>query len=147
MLSRAGAVVVMATSMTLGVHAGDIRIDSWPTRGPQDGSEITLPVTMDIGSYVVISPATIRLEQTGTRIYEGCCFLRVECNFRLALASSIIPTVAVKGQYSCSLAHSDVDPPGGTVKLCARLSEAEWRNRPPQRNVTVAIVKLTVVPR
>lgn len=147
MLSRAAAVGVMAVAMTLAVRAGEIKIHSWPTMGPQPCGEVTLPVTMDVGSYVLISPAAIKLEQTGPRTYEGCCFLRVGCNFRLTLECRIIPTVAVRGQYSCSLADPHVDPPGGVVRLCARLSEAERWNRPPQQNATVAIVKLTVVPR
>jgi hypothetical protein len=64
------------------------------------------------------------------------------------LSSSITPTGAVSGTYSCSLADPYVDAPGGVATLCARLLNANLGSQPGgSKNVHVAVITVRVVPR
>jgi len=149
MLSRTVFAASIAICAAVVTQAGEIKTHSWPTAfASQDGLDIaSIPVTMDVQPFVSVSGGTIRLEPTDSQIYEGCRILRVLCNFPLAVRCSIIPTGDVEGQYSCSIANPYIDPPGGIVKLCVRLTDAQLENQLPRNNVRVAVVKMTVVPR
>jgi hypothetical protein len=148
MFARAAFVAALVASMSLIGETGEIKGHSWPTMSArQDFPIAEIPVVMDIQSFVRISSGAIKLAPVGPQTYEGQRDLRVLCNFPLSVECSIIPTGAVGGQYACSIANPHVDPPGGVVKLCVRLTEAHLGNQPPRNNVTVAVVKVTVVPR
>jgi hypothetical protein len=144
---RTAIVAAMIASTAPLMHAGEIKTRHWPMSSIlQACASVELPVTVNVGPFAAISPASVRLEQVGFQAYEGRRGLRVRCNFRLTLVCSVVPTGAVGGQYSCSIANPHIDPPGGTAELCVRLTDAQIENHPPGNNVRVAIVKVTVVP-
>jgi hypothetical protein len=145
---RTVIVAAMIASAAPLMHAGEIKTHRWPTSFvPQDCAGVKLPVTVNVGPFAAISSTSVRLEQVGFQAYEGRRGLRIRCNFRLTVMCSVVPTGAVGGQYSCSVANPHIDPPGGTAELCIRLTDAQLENQPPRNNVRVAIVKVTVVPR
>ncbi|MHC4520805.1 MAG: hypothetical protein ACYTAS_19620, partial [Planctomycetota bacterium] len=69
-------------------------------------------------------------------------------NFSLKASCSISATGAVPGKYSCSVLNADLDQPGGTVTVCAKLKEADLKQTPgASKDVHVATVTLKVAPR
>ena len=56
--------------------------------------------------------------------YEGRLDLKVRCNFNLSLTCTITPTGVVDGRYSTFVEGGELDPPGGTARVYARLQEA-----------------------
>ncbi len=100
-----------AISLLLAVsgQAGEIKIHDWPTEYiPQEVA--TIPVVMDVGYYVQVmdqDKLRIKLRQKSIREYEGCTDMVVRCNFDLTLSCTIVPTGAVSGDYSCSIAPAD----------------------------------------
>jgi hypothetical protein len=129
--------------------AGEIKIHKWPCAlVPQE--VVTIPVVMDIGYWVHIinQDAKIKLKQISIETYEGCTDLRLRSNFDLTLMCSIVPTGIIKGNYSCFVEGADIDAPGGTATVCARLTQANLVGAPGgSRNVQVANVVVRVVPR
>ncbi len=141
---------LLAVLWAAAAPAGEIRIHYWPCSFvPQ--AVTTIPVIMDVGYWIQIEnqDAFIKLQQTAINTYEGCTNLRVRCNARLAMGCSIEPTGAVPGTYSSWISDSaGVDPPGGTVKVCAKLKNPDLSGQPGGSvNVKVASVTITVVPR
>ncbi len=149
MLSRIAVSAAMIATAALSAQAGEIKIHDWPMAcTAPDTLEVEIPVTMDIQPYLRVWPTTIRLRQAGVGTYEGCQNLRMRCNchFHVTLTCSITPTGAVPGQYSCSITSPvDIDPPGGSARLCVRLTDAQLQNQPPRYSVKVAVVKVTVI--
>jgi hypothetical protein len=150
MLKRSLIAVAAVAVLASIAPAGEIKIHNWPCAFiPQEIAEI--PVVMDIGYWVRIKDQDklkIKLNQISVHEYEGCTDMKVECNFDITLSCSISPTGAVGGKYSCSLNGADVNAPGGTVQVCAKLKDANLGDQPGgSKNVKVATVKISVVPR
>jgi len=149
------AVAMLATITT----AGEIKIHNWPTGGfiPQEIPGLSIPVTMDIGYWVHIKDQDkikIKMTQKGIHEYEGCTDMVVDCNFNLTLSVSISATGKISGKYSTSISPADIDLPGGTTTVCAKLKEADLNTKSGDvymaggsKNVHVANIKVKVVPR
>ncbi len=140
------AVALLATT----AQAGEIKIHDWPCEFIfQELS--TIPVVMDVGYWVRIKDQNklkIKLQQKDIHTYEGCTDMKVECNLNITLSCSISATGAVPGNYSCNLDPADVDTPGGTVTVCAKLRNADLSKTPGgSKNVHVATVTIKVMPR
>jgi hypothetical protein len=146
MLSRMTLAAAIAFCAVAAAQAGEIKLHTWPTKlNVGRGWEIvTIPVTMDGEVYFNVTGSTLKLADVGSGTYEGSTNLRVSCNCGVVLTCSIVPNGAVPGEYSCSLASSTVDPPGGTVKLSVRLTNAHFETHTPGSNVQVATVQITV---
>ena len=149
MSRRTVCIGLMIALLAAAAPAGEIKTYDWPC-GYLPQEMATIPVVMDVGFWVQIlnQDAVIKLHQVKIRTYEGCVDLIVRCNFDLTMSCSIVPTGAIGGHYSCSVQNADIDAPGSTAVLCARLTNADLRGRPGgSRNVHVATVTVKVVPR
>lgn len=148
------AVAVLVLMAGVG-QAGEIKYHEWPTTlVPQEIA--TIPVTMDVGYWIRIKDQgdlVIKMTQQTIHTYFGCVNAVVETNTCLAFSCSISSVVrdgsaVVPGTYSCSVAPSNIDAPGGTLSICARLADADLgRVAGGTKNVHVANVTLRVVPR
>jgi hypothetical protein len=130
--------------------AGELQLDVWPVQFiPQEITEI--PVVMDIGFFVAIDnqeDLRIKLRQVSINEYEGCTDVSLRTNFNLTLSCRITPTEVIDGEYSCSVSPADIDSPGGTASVCAKLENADLVDvAGGTRDVKVATVTLLVVPR
>jgi hypothetical protein len=141
------ATVALLATMS---QAGEIKIHEWPCEFIFQ-EVATIPVIMDVGFWIKIkdqSKLKIKLSQKSIHEYEGCTDMKVECNLNIALSCSISATGAVPGNYSCSLSPTDIDSPGGTVTVCAKLKNANLSKTPGgSKNVHVATVTIKVKPR
>ncbi len=139
------ATALLSTAAT----AGEVRYYPWPvTYVPQE--LVDIPVVMDVGFWVEIvnQGDIIKLQQVSLHTYEGCLDLEVLCNFDLTMSCIVAPTGAIEGDYSCYIQDPDVDIPGGTATVCARLENANLAGQPGgSRNIHVATVTVRVVPR
>lgn len=143
-----GALAVLLTP----VQAGQLKIHEWPVQYiPQEIPGLEIPILMDVGFYVAIKDQDklrIKLQQVNIREYEGCTDMVLETNFNLTLSCTITPNGAVGGTYSCSISPADINAPGGTTTVCAKLKNATLVDVPGgSKNVKVATVKILVVPR
>jgi len=150
MLKKSLFVVAAVALLAVAAQAGEIKVHSWPTTYvPQEVTDI--PVTMDVGYWISIldqDDLKIKMNQTSIHVYEGCDSMTVECNFNLKLSCSISSTGAISGDYSCSVSPSDIDSPGGTTSVCAKLTDANLGGVAGGSNdVHVATVTIKVVPR
>lgn len=130
--------------------AGEIKIHEWPCAFiPQEIT--TIPVVMDVGFWVKIKDQDklkIKLSQKSIHEFEGCTDVPIETNSNLTLSCSISATGAVPGKWSCSVSPADLDAPGGTVSVCAKVKDADLSKTPGgSKNVHVATVSLKVIPR
>ncbi len=146
------AVVIL---MAVVAQAGEIKYHEWPT-APVPQEITTIPVVMDIGYWIRIKDQgdlIIKLKQQSIHTYYGCTNAVVETNACLTFSCSIASVVkdgsaVVPGTYSCSVDPANIDPPGGTLTICARLAEADLsRVAGGTKNVHVANVTLRVAPR
>jgi hypothetical protein len=145
--SLAAAVIALPA---LTAHAGEIKIHDWPVKFiPQEVT--TIPVVMDVGFFIQIKDQEklrIELQQKTIREYEGCTDMVVSANFDLTLSCEIAATGAVPGTYSCTLTPADLNTPGGTTTVCAKLTDADLLGVPGgAADVHVATVTIKVVPR
>jgi len=147
------AAVAMLGSVAL---AGDTHFKShgfsWTkVYTPLEVSGVSIPVKMDIGYWIKIPGETnleIKMDQVSIYKYSGCTTMNVLCNFNLTLSVEIVPTGSVGGSYSASISPADIDSPGGSTQVCAELKDAVLSEQPGgQNNVTVANIKLYVIPR
>lgn len=141
-----GLLVALCASIA---PAGEIKVHSWPCM-PVAQELTTIPVVMDIGYWIQIvnQDAVIKLQQVSIYTYEGCADLQVRTNTNVRLSCSITPTGAVPGTYTCSVTGADVDVPGGKIKVCAKLTDANLAGRlGGTRDVKVALVTIRVMPR
>jgi hypothetical protein len=150
MLKKSLFAVAAVALLAVAAQAGEIKIHEWPCEFIfQEVAQI--PVVMDVGFWVKIKDQDklkIKLSQKSIHEYEGCTDMKVECNLNISLSCSISATGAVPGDYSCSLNPADVDSPGGTVTVCAKLANADLGGTPGgSKNVHVATVKIKVLPR
>lgn len=146
-LIAAAALLMLAGA----VNAGEIKTHNWPCEFIFQ--EITqIPVTMDIGFWVRIKNQAnlkIKLVQVEGSVhnFSGCTNMTVETNFPIELRCTITPTGAVGGNYGCTVNPNEVQPPGGTVQVCATLNNADLGGQPGgTKNVQVATVKILVKP-
>ena len=142
--------VTMLAAPVPPAQAGEIKFHDWPIAYvPQEVT--TIPVFMDIGYYILIKDQDklkIKLRQNSIRDYEGCTDMAVIANFNLTLSCQITSTNKVSGDYSCSVAPANLDVPGGTTTVCAKLANANLNQVPGgMRDVHVANVTIKVVPR
>jgi hypothetical protein len=150
-LFAVAAVAVLAVA----AQAGEIKYHEWPTTlVPQEIA--TIPVTMDVGYWVKIKDQgdlKIKLGQQSIHTYYGCTNMVVETNTCLTFSSSISKvtkdgSVVVPGDYSSSLSPANIDAPGGTISVCAKLENADLSKvAGGTKNVHVANVTIKVVPR
>jgi len=148
------AVAVVAV-LAVAAQAGEIKYHEWPTMlVPQEIT--TIPVTMDVGYWVRIKDQgdlKIKLGQQSIHTYYGCTNMVVETNTCLTFSSSISKVTkdgnaVVPGDYSSSLSPADIDAPGGTISVCAKLENADLSKvAGGTKNVHVANVTIKVVPR
>jgi len=140
----------IAAALTAPAPAGEIKFHEWPVAFiPQEVT--TIPVLMDVGFYILIrdqDQLKIRLKQTTIKDYDGCTDMVIVSNFDLTLSCSISSTGKVPGDYSCSVSPANIDSPGGTTTVCAKLTNANLGLVPGgTKDVHVANVTIKVVPR
>lgn len=149
------AVAVVVLMAVVG-QAGEIKFHEWPC-APIPQEITTIPVVMDIGFWIRIKDQEdlrIKLAQDAIHTYSGCTTAVVETNSCLTFSCSItrvtIPDVGpvVPGTYSCSVSPANIDAPGGTLTVCARITDADLSRVPGgTKNVHVANVTVRVIPR
>ena len=142
-----------AALLLSGAHAGEIKYHARPCSLVRTDL-CTVPVVLDkeADTRCTVSAGTITLQPVAVGVFEGCSTVRVTCCCNLTLTCEVVPTGVVKGNYSVSLSKSDVDAPGGTAKLCVKLTDAVPGGQPSlskhsSSKITVAKVLLTVSPR
>jgi hypothetical protein len=149
-------VVAAVALLTVSAQAGEIKYHNWPTGGFIPQELVTIPVLMDVGYWIRVvdqDKLQIKLAQEDTHTYSGCTDMVVECNFNCTLTASIskASTSPVAGDFSVTLnggGSANVDAPGGTVTICAKLANADLKGSTGgAKNVQVATVKVKVVPR
>jgi len=146
---RSVFIALMVAMLAAAAPAGEIKTREWPTEFiPLEVAAV--PVVMDIGFWVEIVKQDIKIKliQVSIHKYEGCVNLQVRTNFNLTLSSEITPTGVIGGKYSSWIEGPDINTPGGTAKLCARLIDADLMGKPGgTKDVHVATVVVKVVPR
>ena len=150
MVKKSLFAVAAVALLAVAAQAGEIKIHEWPCEFIfQEVAQI--PVVMDVGFWVKIKDQDklkIKLSQKSIHEYEGCTDIKVECNFNITMSCSISATGAVPGNYSCSINPADLDSPGGTATVCAKLKDADLSKTPGgSKNVHVATVTIKVKPR
>jgi hypothetical protein len=128
--------VAAVAMLTMAAQAGEIKYHEWPvTFVPQEIT--TIPVTMDVGYWIRIKDQgdlKIKLGQQSIHTYYGC--------------TNMVGNPVVPGDYSSSVSPANVDAPGGTVAVCAKLENADLSKvAGGTKNVHVANVTIKVVPR
>jgi hypothetical protein len=149
-MSRIERLAVMAILLLSPMAQGkEAKIHFWPMQYvPQEAVDI--PVVMDVGFWIhiVTEDAVLKLAKESLSSYAGCVDIEILANFDLTLSASIEPTGAVFGKYSTWIERADIDQPGGTATVCARLEDAGLLSYPGgQKDVHVATVTVKVVPR
>ena len=157
MLKKSLFAVAVVTLLAAMAPAGEIKIHNWPTGGyiPQELTDI--PVLMDIGFWCYIADQDklkIKLAQTqqtasGKHNYEGCTNVAIQCNFNMKLSCSIAGNGAVGGDFSSSVTPNTLPVGGGTVSVCAKLTNANLGTGGlvgGTKDLRVATVTLKVVP-
>jgi hypothetical protein len=149
MLKQAWIATLVAAALTTAASAGTLQVRYWPvTFTPQE--LVTIPVVMDVGLWmdIAVQGKALKLHQVDARRFEGCIDVRVRCNFNARLLYSIASTGFVGGQASCLPEYADVDVPGATTTVCARLSNVNLSNIPGgSRDINVANITIKVIPR
>jgi len=147
--------VVAAVLLAAAAQAGEIKYHEWPM-APIPQEITTIPVTMDIGYWVRIKDQDalkIVLAQDSIHSYSGCTSMVVETNSSLTFSATITKVskdgnVVVPGDYSTSVSPANIDAPGGTLSVCAKLANADLSKVPGgTKGVHVANVTVKVVPR
>jgi len=147
--------IAAALWMAVSAHAGEIKYHEWPM-APIPQEITTIPVTMDVGYWIRIKDQgnlKIKLAQDSIHTYSGCTSVVVETNSSLTFSVSIARVTkdgnpVVPGDYSASVSPANVDAPGGTLSVCAKLQNADLSKVPGgTKNVHVANVTVRVVPR
>ena len=154
-MKKALFAVAAVALLAVAVQAGEIKYHEWPcTPTPQEIT--TIPVVMDVGYWVKIpdqDKLKIELKQDAIHDYSGCTNATVETNSCLTFSCSISKisqdgNVVVPGDYSCSVSPANLDAPGGTLTVCAKIAKADLSKVPGgTKGVHVANVTVKVVPR
>ena len=154
-MKKALFAVAAVALLAVAAQAGEIKYHEWPcTPTPQEIT--TIPVVMDVGYWVRIKDQDklkITLSQDAIHDYSGCTNANVETNSCLTFSCSISKvsvngSVVVPGDYSCSVSPANIDAPGGTLTVCAKIAKADLSKVPGgSKGVHVANVTVKVVPR
>jgi len=154
-MKKALFAVAAVALLAVAAQAGEIKYHEWPcTPTPQEIT--TIPVVMDVGYWVKIpdqDKLKITLKQDAIHDYSGCTNAKVETNTCLTFSCSISKAtqdgnVVVPGDYSCSVSPANIDAPGGTLTVCAKIAKADLSKVPGgTKGVRVASVTVKVVPR
>jgi hypothetical protein len=150
MVKKSLFAIAAVALLAVAAQAGEIKIHDWPCAFiPQEIT--TIPVTMDVGYWIKIKDQNklkIKLQQKSIHEYEGCTDIKVETNVNITLSCSISATGAVPGKWSCSVSPADINAPGGTASVCAKVKDADLsKTAGGSKNVHVATVSVKVVPR
>ncbi len=149
MVKQAWIAALAAAALTTAASAGTLEVRYWPmTFTPQE--LVTVPVVMDVGLWmdIAVQGKTLKLHQVTARRFEGCVDVKVRCNFNARLLYSITATGAVKGLFSCFPEYADIDVPGGTTTVCARLGDADFSSAAgAATDLNVAHITINVMPR
>jgi hypothetical protein len=144
-------IVGLAVLVAMTAQAGEVKLHNWPVQFRYVPLEVTnVDVVMDIGYWIEIinQNKVLKLQQVSLREYEGSLDLQVRCNFNLTFVSEIVPNGTVGGTYSSSFVNPDIDAPGGTATLQARLEDADIGSvQGGTFDVQVASIVVKVVPR
>ncbi len=138
-----------ALLLTSGAFGGELKLHHWPMSAPRATPVHDIPVFMDVAdtSTCWVTGTPVKLLPVGYRTFEGCSTVLVQCSIDVTLTCSIVPTGVVPGTYSASLTASDIDAPGGSTRLCVRLTDAHPAGEPGRTNVQVATVTIRVCAR
>jgi hypothetical protein len=149
MLRQAWIATLAAALLATAAPAGSLEIRYWPpTFVPQELVDIPVVMDVDLWMDVAVQGETLKLKPVGAHRFEGYLDVRVRCNFNARLLYSIVATGVISGHYSCFPEYADIDVPGGTATIGARLDNADLSNVPGgSRNVHVATIMVKVIPR
>ena len=154
-MKKALFAVAAVALLAVAAQAGEIKMHEWPC-APVSQEITTIPVVMDVGYWVRIKDQNklkIVLKQDSIHDYSGCTNASVETNTCLTFSCSISKVQqngadVVPGNYSCSLSPANIDAPGGTLSVCAKISNADLSRVPGgTKGVHVGNVTIRVVPR
>jgi hypothetical protein len=156
-MKKAFFAVAVAVVLAASVQAGEIKFHQWPTV-PVPQEIAVIPVVVDIGFWIRIKNQPglrIVLSQISIQDYQGCVNVTVETNTNVTFSCSIARVLdpgtgqpVLPGDYSCSVDPANIDRPGGTMQVCARVRNPNLGAIPGgTRGVHVANVTLRVVPR
>lgn len=154
-MKKALFAVAAVALLAVAAQAGEIKYHEWPC-APVPQEITTIPVVMDVGYWVKIKDQDklkITLGQESIHTYSGCTNATVETNTCLKFSCSISKVKkdnndVVPGKYSCSVSPADIDAPGGTLTVCAKIEEADLSKVPGgTKGVHVGNVTVKVVPR
>jgi hypothetical protein len=147
--------VAAVALLAVAAQAGEIKYHEWPC-APIPQEITTIPVVMDVGYWVRIKDQDklkIVLKQDAIHDYSGCTTANVETNSCLKFSCSIAKVKkdnadVVPGDYSCSVSPADIDAPGGTLTVCAKIVKADLSKVPGgSKGVHVGNVTVKVIPR
>jgi hypothetical protein len=147
--------VAAVALLAVAAQAGEIKYHEWPC-APIPQEITTIPVVMDVGYWVRIKDQDklkIVLKQDAIHDYSGCTNANVETNSSLKFSSSISKVKkdgsdVVPGDYSSSVSPADIDAPGGTLTVCAKIVKADLSKVPGgSKGVHVGNVTVKVIPR
>ncbi|MGE5297309.1 MAG: hypothetical protein ACM3VT_20995 [Solirubrobacterales bacterium] len=148
-------IAVATALLAVSANAGEIKYHQWPTM-PVPQEVTTIPVTMDVGYWIRIKDQgalKIVLTQDSIHTYSGCTSMTVETNANVTFSASIAKVLkdgsaVVPGDYTASLSPANINPPGGTLSVCAKLTNADLSKvAGGSKGVHVANVTVKVVPR
>jgi hypothetical protein len=134
MLKRSLIAVAVVAMLASCVNAGEIKAHCWPCQFV--ALEITtIPVTVDIGYYVVIKDQTklgIKVKQDSQNFnnFSGCLNksgmkrMKVQTNFELKLAASVSKASGIEGSFKVSLTDTSDDASGGGYGSTAEITVA-----------------------
>jgi hypothetical protein len=154
-MKKALFAVAVVALLAVAAQAGEIKYHEWPC-APIPQEITTIPVVMDVGYWVKIKDQDklkITLKQDSIHDYSGCTDAKVETNTCLKFSCSISKVQkdgsdVVPGDYSCSVSPANIDSPGGTITVCAKIAKADLSKVPGgTKGVHVGNVTVKVVPR
>jgi len=156
-MKKALFAVAAVALLAVVAQAGEIKYHEWPC-APIPQEITTIPVVMDVGYWVRIKDQDklkITLKQDSIHDYSGCTNATVETNTCLTFSCSIakvkkdgVDVVGGDSSYSCSVSPANIDAPGGTLTVCAKIAKADLSKVPGgSKGVHVANVTVKVVPR
>lgn len=137
-----GAVALLAVV----AQAGEIDTREWLC-SPTPQELVTIPVLMEVQPWVRIKDLdklAICLIRQSIHTYEGCIDIECEARANVNISAQFVSNGLIPGEYSCWLSSSQLDVPGGTLTVCARL---KTKALPPPPHVRVGTVVFRITPR
>ncbi len=150
-MKKALFAVAAVALLAVTAQAGTVKLHSWPcTFTPQVIT--TIPVLMDVGYWVQVTnqDAKIKLSQESIHTYRGCTTLKFRTNTKVAVSAEIAGNgrLGPDTKYAVTIdSGSPVPMPGGEVKVCAEITNADLSGiAGGQNDQQVATVTIKVVP-